>query len=271
MVVEKVLIIGRTQPDWSRREGDLVSCTVGITPRFEWRRLRYARLDQVRDLRIFTWAKIDMVPPRVRHSRDPRPESRELNPRNPNPIEVLYQIRDRAVRKWYVERCVQPSIKHMMRNRRTLGIVKPIDLEFEIRPITARTTRPEPTLLDWFDVDDPTFERQRREYQWKREYASKYIEVKFKFRCGEECEIKGKHNMRVLDIELFQLYRHCSVNHAIEEIIECMSTKIERVHATSDIYLGLGTHRQYPFWRYMVGSVMRFPKGLVAQKPLVME
>lgn len=268
MVKEKVLIIGRTQPDWSDSEGDLVSCTVGVTPDFEWRRLRFAKLGQVRNLRVFTWTTIDMLPTTGR-SRDPRPESRIINPYNPNPIDVHNQIESPAVRRWYIQQCVQPSAFDMQRNKRTLGIIKPVDLEFKIHLLKSDPKPSKPTILDWARYTDPAFERMYKELQWKREYAAKQVEVKFKFRCGPQCEAKRKHNMKVLDIELFMLYRHCVAGCTQEEAIERMTRKIESEHQ-KDVYLGLGTHRRYAFTRnYMVGSVMRFQKTVKAQRPLV--
>jgi hypothetical protein len=269
LVVEKVLIIGKTQPDWAKREGDLVSCTVGITKRFEWRRLRHARLSMVRKLRIFTWAEMDIVRPKGAN-RDPRPESREFNPVNPRPIRVLYQISDVDVRRWYVEHCVQPSIAHMQRRKRTLGIVRPVDLEFTIgKPTKKEDEENQSTLLDWLAVDDPKMEYLRRQIDWKRTYAKKNIEVRFQFRCGSECEVKKKHDMKMLDIELFMLYNNCSSRRqTFEATIDCMASRIEKEHRNKDIFLGVGTHRRYPFKSYMVGSAMRFLKGLTPQQPL---
>jgi hypothetical protein len=75
--------------------------------------------------------------------------------------------------------------------------------------------------------------------------------------------------MTVLDFGLFMLYRNCSRRHTLEKAIELMAKKIESIHEKNDVYLGLGTHRERPFGRYMVGSGIPFAKDLVAQQPLV--
>ncbi len=264
MVVERILVIGRTQPDWDKREGDIVSCTVGITEDCQWRRLRHAALSSVIGLRTFTWSDIDMIQPSGKY-RDPRPESRELNPRVKDPIIVNNRILDKSVRRGYVEACVEPSVARMRMEKKTLGIIKPVDLEFEItKNPEKKEDESELTLLDFMDSDDENAAKMARDIAWKKEYAKYPIEVRFSFRCGDECETKKPHDMKVLDIELFMLYRHSTKGRNMDEAIEVMSKKIERDNANLDIYLGLGTHRYYPFKSYMVGSSMRFKKDIKA-------
>ncbi len=267
MGVEKLLIIGKTQPDWDKREGDIVSCTVGITERFDWRRLRHARLSTVVDLRTFTWAEIDMVQPSG-SNRDPRPESRELNPSVMNPITISERIADKGIRRGYVEACVQHSVASMRNEQKTLGIIKPLDLQFEINKNPQKVEgETQTSLLDWMSSDDPSVLRLKRDIAWKKEYAKKPIEVRFQFFCGPECELKNGHNMKVLDLELFMLYRNSTKGRTMDEAIEAMFQKIEADNKKLDIYLGLGTHRYYPFQSYMVGSSIRFMKD-VRPKPI---
>jgi hypothetical protein len=269
MGVERILVIGKTQPDWAEREDDLVSCTVGITNGFEWRRLRHAKLSHVRELRTFTWAEIDMVSPKGA-KRDPRPESRILNRVNPSPILVIGRLESKPVRKWYIEQCIQTSVAQMQREKKTLGIVKPLDLEFTIgKPKKVHEEEAQPSLLDWFGVDDPNSAYMKKEIERKKKYASKKVEVRFQFRCGPDCETKSPHNMIMLDLELFMLFNNCSSRRdSFEEAVDCMSKRIEKEHRDKDVFLGLGTHRGYPFKSYMVGSAMRFNKGLSSQQPL---
>ncbi|MFW9887988.1 MAG: hypothetical protein ACFFER_07390 [Candidatus Thorarchaeota archaeon] len=268
MVVEKLLIIGKTQPDWAKREGDIVSCTVGITNGFEWRRLRHAKLSHVRELRTFTWAEIDMVSP-TGANRDPRSESRMLNRANPSPINVIDRLENKQARKWYIEQCVQQSVAQMQDEKKTLGIVKPLDLEFTIgKPKETVEDEAQVSLLDWFAVDDPSLYYLKEQIERKKEYASKKVEVRFQFRCGPDCETKRPHDMIMLDIELFMLFNNCSSRRdSFEAAVDCMSKRIEKEHRNKDVFLGLGTHRGYPFKSYMVGSAMRFDKGLSSKQP----
>lgn len=268
MVVERILVIGKTQPDWANREDDLVSCTVGINEQLEWRRMRHATLSSVQPLRTFTWADIDLVEPTGPY-RDPRPESRELNPSQDGPIEVIGRVEDKSLRRGYTEACVEPSIAHMRKKRKTLGIIKPIELDFEIlEKIPKKEKEVQTSLLDWLSADDPYMRKLAKDRKWKKQYAEKPVEVRFHFYCGDscqdECNLKsGKHDFKVLDIELFMLFRHCSKKgRTIDEAIELMAQKIESDNSKLDIFLGVGTHRYYPFQSYMVGSSMRFKKDI---------
>jgi hypothetical protein len=267
--VERILVIGKTQPDWDKREGDIVSCTVGITPECHWRRIRHAPLSSVKELRTFTWADIDMVSPKG-PKRDPRPESRELNPTVKDPIRVDRRILDRGIRRGYVEACIQTSIAKMRAGKKTLGIIRPLDLDFKItKSPEKKDYETQMSLLDWMASDDPYAAKLARDIAWKKEYAKKPIEVRFQFYCGDECELENGHDMKVLDIELFMLYRHSATKgRSMDEAIEVMARKIESDNKKLDIFLGLGTHRYYPFKSYMVGSSMRFQKDV---KPLPIE
>jgi hypothetical protein len=190
-----------------------------------------------------------------------------------DPIRVQDRIFDKGIRKGIVEACVQRSVAKMRKAKKTLGIIKPVDLDFEIikNPV-KKDDESQTMLLDWMESVDPAAARMKRDIAWKKQYAQKPIEVRFSFNCGEECEVKDRHDMKVLDIELFMLYRHSATKgRSMDEAIEVMAKKIETDNAKLDIFLGLGTHRYYPFKSYMVGSSMRFKKDVIAKPTLQME
>lgn len=262
MPTERIFVIGKTAPEWSEKKRQLMVCTVGITENFEWRRLHPILIEDIENLHNFSWVNVRLSTKRL---PDPRPESRRVS-REPNRIEVVRQVTNPSVRKWYVEKCVQPSIEGMKRDRRTLGIVKPIIDSVEIVPVEKKAEK-ELQLPITLWASTPYIARQVSQEKWKKEYAEKEFEVRFEFTCGEECE--HKHNMRVLDIEPFMLYQNLYRRWEDRKIVfEKMYQAIEKEHKTKDIYLGLGTHLKYPFIGFMIGSVMRFKKGLSMTKPL---
>lgn len=265
MPKERILVIGKASPQWSEKKRDLLICTAGVTKNFEWRRLYPIFIGDLDKIHNFSWieAKVTKKLP------DPRPESRKLLRELPDCLKEVGKIEDVSVRKWYVEKCAQPSIEGMRRERKTLGIVKPVIKGVEI------TAHPKKAKNDIDDVQSsltrwaphPFLARRVAEERWKKQYAERDFVVRFRFICGPECE--HEHNMSVLDIELFMLYQHLYRRYRDRSIVfEKMYEAIEKVHSRNDVYFGVGTHLSYPFLRYMVGSVMRFKKGILMTKPL---
>jgi hypothetical protein len=260
MPTERIFVIGKTAPEWSKKRKQLLVCTVGITANFEWRRFHPIFIEDIDNLHNFSWVDVKVS---TRRLPDPRPESRRVS-KGPDRIKLIRQVTNPSVRKWYIEKCVQPSVESMKRDCKTLGIVKPIIHSVEIVPIEKKVEKdPQLSLTLW--ASTPHIARQVSQERWKKDYAKKEFEVRFEFTCGEECE--HKHNMRVLDIELFMLYQNLYRRWENAEIVfEKMHQAIEEEHKTKDIYLGLGTHLRYPV--FMIGSIMRFKKGLPMTRPL---
>jgi len=268
MAVERILVIGKTSPQWSKKRKDLLICTAGITENFEWRRLRPIPISDLDRIHNFSWIDVNVTQHRV---RDPRPESRKVLKNTPNYLREVRNIEEPSVRKWYIEECVQPSIEKMRQERKTLGIIKPIMEGFEITEPKEQSKNELDDAQTSLTLWAPNYyvERKVAEEIWKKEYAQKEFVVKFKFSCGEECKCRHPHEISVLDIELFMLYQHLYRKHQDRNLVfEKMHQKIEKVHKENDIYLGMGTHRSYPFRIYMIGSVIRFKKGLPTTKPL---
>lgn len=262
MSTERILVIGKTAPEWSEKKRQLMVCTVGVTSNFGWRRLYPIFIEDIEKLHNFSWVDVKLSPRRL---PDRRPETRRVS-REPNRIKMIRQVTNPSVRKWYIEKCVQPCIAKMKRDHRTLGIVKPTINSVKIVPIEKKAEK-ELQLPITLWASTPYIARQVSQERWKKDYAAKDFEIRFKFRCGEECE--HEHNMKILDIELFMLYQNLYRRWENRKIVfEKMYHAIEKEHKTKDIYLGLGTHLRYPFVGFMIGSIMRFKKGLSMTKPL---
>ena len=262
MSKERILIIGKTAPEWSEKKRKLMVCTVGITPNFEWRRLYPILIRDIETLHNFSWVDVELSTKRL---PDPRPETRRVSS-SPDHIREVRRVEDLGVRKWYIEKCVQPSIKRMKECHKTLGVVKPELDSVNIVPIEKRMERElKLPITRW--ASNPYIARQVAQEKWRKEYSKKEFEVRFRFTCGKECE--HVHDMKVLDLELFMLYQHLYRRWENRELVfEKMYQAIEREHSKKDVYLGLGTHLRYPFVGFMVGSVIRFKKSLPTTRPL---
>lgn len=114
----------------------------------------------------------------------------------------------------------------------------------------------------------PSISGQIAYEKWSKAYAVKNFEVRARFTCGEQCQLK-EHNMKVLDIEFFRLYQNVYRRYRDKEIaFEKMREKIASEEKRNDIYFALGTHNRYPFVSFMVGSTIRIRKGTKAIPPI---
>ena len=260
------MILGRAAPEWSRRRRDLLICTGGVTKNLEWRRLYPLLIQDIKKLHSYSWVDIKVTREGL---PDPRPESRKVVRRHGSYLTEIRRIQDEGVRKWYVENLVRDCTKVMQSKRETMGIVKPIieSVEInEIEPTVPKTDENQTTLSLW--ASHPIFNKKARLEKWKMDYAVKPFEVRFKFRCGPKCQL-DHHNMKVLDIEFFMLYRHVFQKyHDVDVTFQKMKEKVEKELENKDFYFVLGTHSSYPFLIYMIGSVIRIKKGVKAIKPL---
>lgn len=263
--VERILVLGRAAPEWSKRKHDLLVCTGGITQDLEWRRLYPIGIQDLDKLHGFSWIDVRVTTEGV---ADPRPESRRVASEHPNYLTEISKIENHGLRKWYVEHLVRDCAEAMKSNHETIGIVKPTETSIELNEIDPKenplTDEEQTTLSAW--ASHPYFDRQLAREASKKEYAKKDFELRFKFRCGEKCQ--HEHNMKVLDIEAFMLYRHVSDKYTdMNTIFQKMRQKLDDEFLRNDVYFALGTHSRYPFVSYMIGTLIRIKKGTKAVQP----
>lgn len=254
-------MLGRAAPEWSSKKRDLLICTGGVTQNLEWRRLYPILIEDINKIHSFSWVDVKVTREGL---ADPRPESRKVVREHGQYLNEFGGVKDEGVRKWYMESLVRDCTEVMKADRETIGIVKPIIETFEMSEVEPAPTDDEKqtTLGLWFS--HPYFNMQK----WKKTYAKKNFEVRCKFKCGPKCQL-DHHNMKVLDIEFFMLYRHVFAKYQdVAVTFQKMREKLEQELASKDFYFALGTHSSYPFVSYMIGSVIRIKKGIKATKPL---
>ena len=252
MPTEKILITGKAAPHWSRKKRELTICCGGITENFEQRRLYPIPIKDIDKIRNFSWVEAKVT---KQHLRDHRPESRKLLRHLPDYLKVISRVSSHGARKYYLEKCVRPCVEVMKEKRETLGIVKPVIKSMEVTEVEFKPPEElddeQTTLAIWANV--PSISGQIAYEKWSKAYAVKNFEVRARFTCGEQCQLK-EHNMKVLDIEFFRLYQNVYRRYRDKEIaFEKMREKIASEEKRNDIYFALGTHNRYPFVSFMVG------------------
>ena len=260
------MVLGKAAPEWSTKKRDLLVCTGGVTKDLEWRRLYPILIQDINQIHNFSWIDVRVTREGL---ADPRPESRKVVREDGPYLTEIGKIENEGIRKWYVESLVRDCVEIMRSKHETMGIVKPIIESFEINEVEPAPTDDEKqtTLSLW--ASHPYFNKLEALEKWKKTYAKKNFEVRFKFRCGSNCQLDHPHSMKVLDIEFFMLYRHVFKKYQDMKItFQKMNDKLEKEFAEKDFYFTLGTHSSYPFLVYMIGNVIRIKKGVKATKPL---
>jgi hypothetical protein len=200
---------------------------------------------------------------------DPRPESRKVIRNGGRAVAEVGRIEDPRVRKWYAEKLLRPCSRTMLENKETIGIVKPEVVSYDITEFEPKKNplndEAQTTLSTWLDFYDP----RRAQEEYKKAYATKDFELRFQFRCGPHCKAEKWHNMKVLDLEAFMLYRNVSKKYSdFPTIFQKMKDKITQLFEKDDIYFALGTHRLYPFHSFMIGAMIYIKKGTPELAPM---
>ena len=254
--------MGRAAPEWSNKKRELLVCTAGITKNLEWRRLYPIFIEDIENIHGFSWVDVKVTREGL---QDARPESRKVVREYGPYLTEVGNVKDEGVRKWYAENLVKDCVEVMKPLRQTIGIVKPIIESFELMEVepTSKTDEEQTTLSAWASFSN----EKETEEKWKINYAKKDFEVRCKFKCGSSCQLKH-HDMKVLDIEFFMLYRHVFKKYQDMNItFQKMKEKLEKELEAKDFYFVLGSHSRYPFHSYMIGSVLRFKKDLQMMAP----
>lgn len=263
---ERILVLGRAAPEWSKKKWNLTVCTGGITTGFEWRRLYPIVIEDLDNLHAFSWIDVKTSTEDV---GDPRPESRRVVRTDGNAIKEVDRVTDPRVRKWYMERLLGECSEEMKEHRQTIGLVKPQVISYDIFDFEPKKNplndADQTTLGKWFNF----FDAERAKLEYKRAYATKDFELRFLFKCGPKCRLENGHNMKVLDLEAFMLYRHVSERYSDHPtIFQKMKDKIAQIFENNDVYFALGTHRGYPFAAYMIGALIYIKKGIPPLAPM---
>jgi hypothetical protein len=258
--------MGRAAPEWSNRKRDLTVCTGGITQKLEWRRLFPIVIEDLDKLHGFSWVDVKVTRDGV---GDPRPESRKVVRGYGQAVTEVGKVSDHSIRKWYVEKLVRDCSESMKEAHETVGIVKPQIISYDVVEFEPKKNplndEAQTTLSTWVTFFDP----RKAQDDYKKEYATKDFEVRFKFKCGPKCRLENGHDMKVLDLQAFMLYRNVSRRYSdMPTIFQKMKDKLNDTIMRNDVYFVLGTHRLYPFQSYMIGALVSIKKGTVATQPL---
>jgi hypothetical protein len=254
---ETIVIIAKTYPELSEKYGCLV-CTVGINEDGEWRRIFpipwyfFMRPGKEKRLNFKKWDIVSLTLQKAQH--DPRKESYRVI--EPEKLQILGSIKDWNERRQLVQKYLDPDMKTLREEKRSLGLIKPKTIEDFLEKRRERIKdegekavldRLIPTLLPEFELPvKPWWENLRpTEIPW----------MGYQFTCqGKEC--KG-HSMMCVDWEIQELYRKEGFQKTKQKALFWMKER--------DLYFCVGTTWKFPTW--MIISLIYPPKML--EQPLI--
>lgn len=236
---EKVLVLVKAAPTWSKKYREHEVCTAGVTEDLEWRRL-YPFSEEVmhdKNISVWDWIEVNTSDP----SKDIRIESRKIDDKS---IEKVGRIEKREKRRNVIERLSENSLNYPMEEKRSLTIIKPVIEDFFIkeRPSTSvqLTLEGKPFIMNPY-ADVGLF------YRWS---------------CPEPCDYcdDRTHRMECFDWGANVLYKKYKDPIEAKEKVTDMCYR--RMKEEFDSWFALGTHSQRPFKRWMIVGLLWMKKRI---------
>lgn len=252
-LVRRVFITVKTYPTLSKKYDELV-CTAGILDDGAWVRiypLPFRKLENDNRYKKFQWMEL----PLEKNSGDPRPES--FRPVDPSQIKLIgdpigtgdgWAERKRIIfNKNPIYTDLAMVISKAQRDELSIAIFKPTEiLEFLVQE-TDREWKPD--RLKLLEAKASQLQIFQTEEEVRREFSIvRKLPYKFSYRFRDS---SGKEStMMIEDWEIGALYWNCLARSKGDEkqALNLVRQKYLDAFATRDLYLFLGTTRQYHSW-----------------------
>jgi hypothetical protein len=234
---EEVVVMVRAIPEKTKNHGHLV-CVAGITQDGELRRLYPFEFEY--GVKALPFHKRNVIQVDVDlPDNDKRRESRKVKSFDLLPG----KLEDNIVRERI--RPLVTSIKNLNEQKASLGIVKPILEDIEVK-VNSTEVLDKQTYFnstgDYLDACDPEACLEHREM------IRLPVEVRYVFKCHGEPTCKG-HKIIIIDWELNELARNIMKTDKDKESIERkIKEKFFDFMKKRDLYLFLGTHFRFGTW-----------------------
>jgi len=259
---ETITVIAKTYPECSKKYGCLV-CTAGINDKGEWRRLYpipwslfWGRNANPTAKGFQTFDVISL--PIIRKFQDSRTESYYLNPHTiQDDLQVVAHVHGWNERQEFLSSFVDPNLESLRRSKRSLGIIKPKDIQDFVQRDRNRLEPGEELTIEkieqaqqgvLFDVESELVKQSRTPPQalpW----------IGYRFTCeGPNC--RG-HKMMCIEWGIQNLYRRFSNDGSIG--FQKVKDRAMNWMSTRDVYFVVGTTWRFESW--MIIGVFYPPKG----------
>jgi len=236
---EKILVLVKAAPTWSKKLHQYQVCTAGVTEDGEWRRL-YPFPESImhgRDIHLWDIIEVDTEDP----TRDIRQESRKINFRT---LKKIDSLEDRDERRAFLNGLTEHSLEYPMEEKRSLTLVKPDIKKFNV-------------------IDNPDSKFTQLTLNGKPFDYNIYGEVDLVYRwnCQELCRFCSNqpHRMKCLDWGAHVLYKR--YEDKAEAKVKVTDMCYRRMKDEFDTWFALGTHSMRPYKRWMIVGLLWMKKG----------
>lgn len=231
---EKILVLVKAAPTWSRKYRRYQVCTAGIDEYGNWRRLYPfpESIMQREDVRV--WDIIEVETEAA--TQDPRNESRKIRIQT---LEKVDRLEGRKNRRKFLNSITEPCLNSALDEKRSLALVKPNIINFEIK----KNPKPEITQL--------TLEGKPFSFNI---YGD--VDLIYRWECQEPCEfcVNQPHRMKCLDWGANVLYKRYDDEEEAREKVTDMC--LHRMRDVFDTWFALGTHSRRPWRRWMIVGLL---------------
>ena len=249
----KVFITVKTYPTLSKKYDELV-CTAGILDDGSWVRiypLPFRKLDYDNRYKKYQWLEAQLI----KNESDPRPESYKVQ--DISKVKLIgdvvgtqnsWQERKRIIfAKNPVYKNLTELIEKANNNELSLAIFKPNKIiDFIIEEVDREWSKEK---LDYLENKAKQLSLFQTEEEVKKEFSIvDKLPYKFSYRFND---INGKESkLMIEDWEIGMLYWNClkNANGDEKKAVEMVKNKYLNQFSSKDIYLFLGTTKQYHGW-----------------------
>jgi hypothetical protein len=236
-VKEKILILVKAAPNWSRKYRKYEICTAGIDQNNSWRRLYPFPEDLMiqKGIRVWDLVEIETKNP----TDDPRLESRKINAES---LRIIDRIEDRNERRKILLTISETSLDIPIKEKRSLTIIRPRIEDFSIQK------KPEEQIQ--ITLNGKIF----------RQSPYGNVNLIYKWRCPKPCQFCKTHihTTKCFDWGANFLYRkYKDEKEARKKVKEMCHYKMVY---DCDTWFALGTHRMRPWKKWMIVGLLWMKK-----------
>ena len=226
---EKLLVIAKAYPEYSKKYNDFLMCTAGLTEDGEWRRIYPIPIEEFFK---FSFKKREWIEYEIRDERgDHRKESKKIYPASLRPTGEFEDIE--AIRNLFRSDCTSLeslSAKYKL-DKTSIGVIKPILIDFKLKKRNNSFKKEASFKSHSFSA-------------FNLDILHEYPQ--FIFYCSPSCNLQ--HQIMCEDIEAIELCRKLHRRYPREIAFKLIKEKLFDWMKSRDLYFVVGTHFIYATW-----------------------
>ena len=235
---EEVVVLVKAVPQVGAKHGETVCCA-GVTRDFKWRRLypiRFRRLQN--DARFTRWQFVQYRASRPVH--DARHESRHVYEDSINSGSMLSEKERTAM----IDRLTLPSARHAAELGQSLTVVRPLRLEFSIKPRKQAD----------YDALCRSYDHAAKQTSFLDAELKAFKPPPFRFRVRFE-DADGSHNHECGDWETIATFTKWRDSYGEEQAIKLLTEKYNNEYQRKGMVVALGTMAKRPKTWTLLGLI----------------